>query len=123
MIPNPEYKGEWIHPVVPNPKYKDDDELYLFEDNGAVGFELWQVKAGTIFDNILITDSVEEAKAHAEETFVKTQKAEKVMKEEQDKKQREKDEEERKKREAEAAAEEDDEEEEKKEEKKEHDEL
>jgi len=124
MIPNPEYKGEWIHPMVPNPKYKDDEELYLYEDNGAVGFELWQVKAGTIFDNILVTDSVEEAKAHAEETFVKTQKGEKAMKEEQDKKQREKDEEERKKREAEAAAEEDeDEEEEKKEEKKEHDEL
>jgi len=111
MIPNPEYKGEWIHPMVPNPKYKDDDELYLYEDNGAVGFELWQVKAGTIFDNILVTDSIEEAKTAAEEV-AKTQKGEKAAKEEVDKKQREKDEEERKKREAEAAAEEDDEEEE-----------
>merc|ERR1712179_436628 len=33
-----------------------------------VGFELWQVKSGTIFDDIIITDSLEEAKAFAEET-------------------------------------------------------
>jgi len=101
-----------VHPVVPNPKYKDDDEIYLYKDNGAVGFELWQVKAGTIFDNILVTDSVEEAKEHADATWAKTTKAEKAMKEEQDKKQKEKEEEERKKREEEAANEEEDDEEE-----------
>lgn len=116
MIPNPEYKGEWVHPLVPNPKYKDDDTLYRFTDNGAVGFELWQVKAGTIFDNILVTDSVDEAKAHADATWGKTKDAEKAMKEEQDKKAKE--EEERQKKAAEeAAAEEEDEEEEEKSEK------
>jgi calreticulin len=101
MIPNPEYKGEWVHPLVPNPKYKDDDTLYRFTDNGAVGFELWQVKAGTIFDNILVTDSVDEAKAHADATWGKTKDAEKAMKEEQDKKAKE--EEERQKKAAEEA--------------------
>jgi len=101
-----------VHPVVPNPKYKDDEEIYLYKDNGAVGFELWQVKAGTIFDNILVTDSVEEAKEHADATWAKTTKDEKVHKEEQDKKQREKEEEERKKHEEAANEEEDDEEEE-----------
>jgi calreticulin len=119
MIPNPEYKGEWVHPMVPNPKYKDDDKLYLYKDNGAVGFELWQVKAGTIFDNILVTDSVDEAKAHADSTWGKTKVAEKAMKEEQDKKAKE--EEDRKKAEAEAAA--GDEEDEEEEEKSEKDEL
>jgi len=117
MIPNPEYKGEWIHPMIPNPAYKDDDTLYQFEDNGAVGFELWQVKAGTIFDNILVSDSVEEAKEHADATWSKTTKDEKTHKEEQDKKQREKEEEERKAKEAEEKKdddEEDDDEEEKK---------
>lgn len=34
-----------------------------------IGFDLWQVKSGTIFDNIIITDSFEEAKAFAEETY------------------------------------------------------
>jgi len=100
QIPNPAYKGEWVHPVVPNPEYKEDDNLYQYADNGAVGFEIWQVKAGTIFDNILVTDSVEEAKAHADATWAKTAPAEKANKEEQDKKQREKEEEERKAKEA-----------------------
>jgi len=112
MIPNPLFKGEWVHPVVANPKYKDDEHIYLYKDSGAVGFELWQVKAGTIFDNILVTDSVDEAKAHSDATWAKTTKAEKAMKEEQDKKQREQEEEERKKKEAEKP-EEDDEDEEK----------
>jgi calreticulin len=96
-IPNPAFKGEWVHPVIPNPAYVDDDKLYLYADNGALGFELWQVKAGTIFDNIILTDSVDEAKAHADATWAKTTKDEKTHKEEQDKKQREKEEEERKK--------------------------
>jgi calreticulin len=112
-IPNPEYKGEWVHPLIPNPAFVDDENLYLYADSGAVGFELWQVKAGTIFDNIFVADTVAEAKEHAEATWVKTAKNEKVHKEEQDKKQREVEEEERKKKEAEEkVAEKDDEEDE-----------
>jgi len=83
-IPNPEYKGEWVHPMIPNPDYVDDDELYLFSDNAFVGFELWQVKAGTIFDNILVTDSVSEANEHAEKTWAKTVKGEKKAKEDEE---------------------------------------
>jgi len=99
-IPNPAYKGEWVHPVIPNPDYVDDDTLGQYTDIGAAGFELWQVKAGTIFDNIIVTDSAAEAKEHSDSTWVKTAKDEKVHKEEQDKKQREKEEEERKAAEA-----------------------
>jgi len=88
-IPNPEYKGEWIHPLIDNPDYVDDENLYLFKDNAYVGFELWQVKAGTIFDNILVTDSVEEAKDFAAQTFDKTIKGEKAAKEADEKKQEE----------------------------------
>jgi len=109
-IPNPEYKGEWVHPVIPNPSFVDDNELYLYKDNAAVGFEIWQVKAGTIFDNIIVTDSIDEAKAHADATWAKTTKDEKAHKEEQDKQQREKDEAERKAKEAATADDEDDEE-------------
>jgi len=103
-IPNPEYKGEWIHPLVPNPDYVEDDNLYLYEDNAYVGFELWQVKAGTIFDNILVTDSVQEAKDHAAKTWAKTAPAEKKAEEELKKKE----EEERKKEEEKDESDEDD---------------
>jgi len=84
MIPNPEYKGEWIHPMVPNPEYKDNDELYVFEDNKFVGFEIWQVKAGTIFDNILVTDDRATAEEWAKRTEA-TQEGEKKMKADADK--------------------------------------
>jgi len=68
MIDNPEYKGEWVHPLIPNPDYKEEPNLYLYESNKFVGFELWQVKSGTIFDNILITDDAAEAATWAEKT-------------------------------------------------------
>jgi len=82
-IPNPEYKGEWVHPLIDNPDYSEDNNLYLFEDIKFVGFEVWQVKAGTIFDNILVTDSQEEADKWAELTKA-TQAGEKKAKESAD---------------------------------------
>jgi len=67
-IDNPAYKGPWVHPQVANPAYVADSTLYSYPSFGAIGLEIWQVKAGTIFDNILVTDSVEEA-ATAREAF------------------------------------------------------
>jgi len=100
MIDNPAYKGEWVHPKVANPEYHDDDTLYQFNDIGSVGIEIWQVKAGTIFDNVLVTDDAAEADKWAAKT-VKTQEGEKKAKEKAD-------EEERKKHEAEEANKKDD---------------
>jgi len=72
MIANPEYKGEWVHPLIPNPDFVEDPDLFKrCVDCTHVGFELWQVKSGTIFDDILVTDSIEEAKAYAAETYSK----------------------------------------------------
>lgn len=72
LIDNPAYKGEWAHPVIPNPDYKEDKELHVrCKDCKYIGFELWQVKAGTIFDDIIVTDSLEEAQAFAAKTFEK----------------------------------------------------
>merc|ERR1711879_926121 len=65
MIPNPEYKGQWIHPLVDNPDYEYDSEIYSFKTAG-VGIEIWQVKSGSIFDNILVCDDPAEARAAAE---------------------------------------------------------
>merc|ERR1712013_38386 len=60
-ISNPAYKGIWEARKIANPDFKDDDEVYAFSDFGFIGFDLWQVKGGTIFDNIIITDDKAEA--------------------------------------------------------------
>merc|ERR1712226_752200 len=64
-ISNPAYKGFWEQKKIANPEYKDDDNLYKYTDFGFLGFDLWQVKGGTIFDNIIITDDKAEADTFA----------------------------------------------------------
>ena len=55
-ISNPEYKGVWEAKKIDNPEYADDDAVYNYADFGFIGFDLWHLKAETIFDNIIITD-------------------------------------------------------------------
>merc|ERR1712227_440368 len=62
---NPEYKGVWEAKKIDNPEFVDDDAVYKFAEFGFIGFDLWQVKAETIFDNIIITDDLAEADAFA----------------------------------------------------------
>merc|ERR1711941_150395 len=69
-ISNPAYKGVWEAKKIANPEYVDDDTVYKYADFGFIGFDLWQVKGGTIFDNIIVTDDVAEA-----DSFMKTWKA------------------------------------------------
>merc|ERR1711865_1318033 len=82
-ISNPAYKGVWAAREIDNPEYKDDNDVYMYKDFGFIGFDLWQVKGGSIFDNIIITDD----KAEADE-FAKKWKAisevEKAKKKEED---------------------------------------
>jgi len=81
MMPNPDYKGKWTHPMIANPEYAADDKLHAVCGKGCthVGFELWQVKTGTIFDDIIVTDNLEEAQKFAEETFFKKKDGESDM--------------------------------------------
>jgi len=88
LIDNPAYKGEWVHPLIDNPEYHEDPNIYAFE-HAFLGIEIWQVKSGTIFDNILVTDSVEEAKAFADGYFKTLTEGEKAKKEEDEKKAKE----------------------------------
>jgi calreticulin len=76
-IPNPEYKGKWVQPEIPNPEYVEDKTIGQYSNIGGVGFEIWQVKAGSIFDDIILTDSADEAKAFLDETWGKQHSAEK----------------------------------------------
>lgn len=68
-IDNPDYKGIWVAPDIDNPEYKHDDNLYLLKDLKYLGFELWQVKSGSIFDNVIVTDNLEEAIKFGEATW------------------------------------------------------
>merc|ERR1712146_883776 len=67
--------GEWEAPMIDNPNY--DEKLVTFPELTHVGFELWTVNNGTIFDNIYVGDSIEEANALAKETSDKTKGKEK----------------------------------------------
>lgn len=98
QIPNPNYKGVWVQAEIDNPAYKPDPNLYLRDEICSIGFDLWQVKSGTIFGNVLISDDPELARKTGEEVWKPMFEGEKKMKEAQDA-------EERKQREAEGKAE------------------
>merc|ERR1711990_406082 len=82
-ISNPAYKGVWEQKKIANPEYKDDDNLYSFADFGFLGFDLWQVKGGTIFDNIILTDDQAEADTFAKK-WKELSEVEKTKKKEED---------------------------------------
>lgn len=68
-IKNPAWKGEWTAPLIANPDFKPDYKIYEMKNIGYVAFDLWQVTAGTIFDNILLTDDAAYAKKMAKEVW------------------------------------------------------
>ena len=81
QIPNPDFKGEWRAPKISNPDYKGewvqkqienvdfDDAVYKYDNIGAVGFELWIVNKGSVFDNIYVGTSLDEAREMAADTW------------------------------------------------------
>ncbi|XP_050338266.1 calreticulin-like [Bactrocera neohumeralis] len=79
-LDNPDYKGAWEHPGIENPEYVPDGNLYLRKELCIIGFDLWQVKSGTVFDNVLVTDDIEEAFKKAS-AIKDIQSGEKKMKE------------------------------------------
>merc|ERR1719356_2113302 len=98
LIDNPDFKGEWSAKKIDNPAYigewkpaqianKDFEEGVQLAayDSMYVGYELWIVNNGTIFDNILVTDSLEYAKEQGEKLWRPTSKGEKEKKEAWDK--------------------------------------
>ncbi|KMZ57952.1 Calreticulin [Zostera marina] len=92
QIKNPKYQGKWKAPMIDNPDFKDDANLYVFPNLKYVAIELWQVKSGTLFDNILITDEPEYALKFAEDTWGKNKDAEKAAFDAEEKKKTEEEE-------------------------------
>merc|ERR1711866_17802 len=76
--------GFWEAKKIANPEYEDDDSVYKYADFGFVGFDLWQVKAGTIFDNIIVTDDKAEADTFAKKWKVLSEHETAEKKEEDD---------------------------------------
>merc|ERR1711865_863421 len=54
---------------IDNPDFKNDSSIGFYPDISVLAFELWQVKAGTLFDAILVTDDEEYARAYGNESF------------------------------------------------------
>eukprot|EP00249_Psilotum_nudum_P015357 c25286_g1_i1 orf=477-1106(-) len=81
-VKNPKYKGKWKTPLIDNPEFEDDPDLYVFKPLKYFGIEIWQVKAGSVFDNILICDDPEYARQVAEEICGMNREAEKEAYEE-----------------------------------------
>ncbi|XP_019168443.1 PREDICTED: calreticulin-3-like [Ipomoea nil] len=107
-IKNPNYKGKWKIPWIDNPEFEDDPDIYVLKPIKYVGIEVWQVKAGSVFDNILICDDpqyakqvVEEVWAHREaekEAFEEAEKVRRAQEEEEARRAREEGEKRRKDR-------------------------
>merc|ERR1712224_614619 len=62
-----------------------DNTVYKYADFGFIGFDLWQVKGGTIFDNVIICDDKAEADAFAAKwkALADHEKAEKAKEDEE----------------------------------------
>merc|ERR1712003_317925 len=83
MKDNPAYKGIWEAKKIANPEYVDDDKVYSYADFGFLGFDLWQVKGGAIFDNVIVTDDKAEADSFAKK-WKELSEVEKSKKKEED---------------------------------------
>ncbi|KAB5512369.1 hypothetical protein DKX38_029397 [Salix brachista] len=68
-IKNPDYKGKWKIPYIDNPEFEDDPDLYVLKPIKYIGIDVWQVKAGSVYDNILVCDDPEYAKEVVQEVL------------------------------------------------------
>jgi len=70
QLKNPEYKGPWNPKKIVNPEYFEDPNPFShLAAINAITFELWTTQSGYTFDNLLITDSEEEANEMAAATW------------------------------------------------------
>jgi len=108
QIKNPEYKGQWKPKQIDNPEYIPDAELYHSREAlGHVAIDVWQVESGSVFDNIIVADNLEEVNAFVDKTWGAHKDAEKTAHDAAEEKKRAADEEARKKAEAESKQEDD----------------
>merc|ERR1712060_1007377 len=80
-IDNPDYKGAWEHPKIPNPDFKEVQNPAHRLPINYIGFDLWQVKSGTLFGDIILADTEEDLTAFLwdEEKFKAEKEAKKAF--------------------------------------------
>merc|ERR1712167_406821 len=50
--------------MIDNPDYEEETDLHhVCRPCGGIGIDVWQVQSGTIFDDMLVSDDVEDQKA------------------------------------------------------------
>jgi len=91
--PNPEYKGKWTAPLIDNPEYKgpwsprkianpdffnDTAPLSHIGKIGAIAIEIWTMDQDYYFDNVVVSQSVEEAAKIRSELWEPKYKVEKA---------------------------------------------
>ncbi|KAM5237940.1 calreticulin-3 [Ctenodactylus gundi] len=69
----------WLHQKMSSAQPLLPYDLAEFENIGALGLELWQVRSGTIFDNFLLTDDEEYAENFGKATWGETKGPEREM--------------------------------------------
>lgn len=77
-VPNPKYRGQWQPQNISNPEYDPDPKFAKPEDLCYVGIDSYVDHSGTIWDNILVTDSIEYASEVAKEMFFDIQEKERL---------------------------------------------
>mmetsp|Transcript_59870 Transcript_59870/g.129786 ORF Transcript_59870/g.129786 Transcript_59870/m.129786 type:complete len:548 (-) Transcript_59870:193-1836(-) len=68
-IDNPDYKGIWKPKQVPNPNYFVDEAPCVLPRINAVGIDIWTMNGGILFDNMLLSTSVEAATSFADQSW------------------------------------------------------
>lgn len=74
------YKGQRLDHLSENHEHLSHSDLYRYDEICGIGFDIWQVESGTLFDNILITDDELEAEKHGNDTWGIIKEKEKLMK-------------------------------------------
>eukprot|EP00922_Rhytidocystis_sp_ex-Travisia-forbesii_P025410 GHVS01037306.1.p1 GENE.GHVS01037306.1~~GHVS01037306.1.p1 ORF type:complete len:736 (-),score=198.31 GHVS01037306.1:450-2657(-) len=82
QVPNPAYKGPWQPPMIANPDFMGswkprtivnpdyfEQPLFAMGPVDSVGFELWTMQSGLLFDNILVGSNFGDAQDFAKETW------------------------------------------------------
>lgn len=69
LIDNPAYRGPWTPRKIPNPDFYVETSPAGLLPAAGIGFELWTVQGGILFDNILLTNDVRQADEFAAATW------------------------------------------------------
>lgn len=77
---SPNYKGQRLDPLSENHEHLSHSDFYRYDEICGIGFDIWQVESGTLFDNVLITDDELEAEKHGNDTWGIIKEKEKLMK-------------------------------------------